>query len=58
MIDKSPERVLIEGAVQEGEMVIVSPLRNPTQGMAINIMERNEQSEVQTATVAEGSANG
>jgi len=58
VIDKSPERVLIEGAVQEGEMVIVSPLRNPTQGMAINIMERNEQSEVQTATVAEGSANG
>lgn len=58
VIDKSPAGVLIEGAVQEGEKVIVSPLRNPTQGMAINILERNEQSKVQTATVAEDAANG
>lgn len=58
VVDKSPERVLIRGAVQEGEEVIVSPMRNPNQGMAVNTMYRESSGAAKTATIEETSSNG
>ncbi|MCV6625175.1 MAG: efflux RND transporter periplasmic adaptor subunit [Cellvibrionaceae bacterium] len=57
VIEKSPERALIRGAVQAGEQVVVSPLRNPSQGMAVNTMSRDKTSATMPQT-KELSANG
>lgn len=42
VVDKTADRVLIQGAVQVGEEVVISPLRNPTQGMAVTTLHKDE----------------
>jgi RND family efflux transporter MFP subunit len=58
VIDKSPERVVSQGAIQEGEEVIVSPMRNATQGMAINTMYRENGAAAKAVVVKKADDNG
>jgi hypothetical protein len=37
---KSPEAVIIQGDVKLGESVVISPIRNPIQGMEVVTMEK------------------
>jgi len=57
VVDSSSATALIEGAIQEGELVIVSPIRNPAQGMAVNTMVREEK-DAHSPTAKEVSHNG
>ena len=58
VVDKTPERVVIRGAVQEGEDVVVSPVRNPGQGMVVNTMSRGGGGSEKIAAVKEAASNG
>ncbi len=40
VIYKSPQTVIIEGDVKTGESVVISPIRNPVQGMEVVTMEK------------------